>query len=281
MSKGNLNTYGAKGANFDWQFAVVQLLGQIAAGSGGGGGCPCPSNAQESTLQQVLNALQNGQEFEQALVMDLGGAGCPGNCPTYIQVRVWDTVNHVFGPPTYYNAAGAVVVPVGPLQFVNPQYVLESMLAQLTAINADLDVALSTRASEATLALLNSNTVLGNLTLNSINAGIPAALGQTTMANSMPVTIANDQSAVPISLPTGVSRTPSLVAVPANTPLTNTLAGRKQVSIRVTAGANGQIGGVPVPNGFTVTYTAENNDTVGSISYQTGVGTTMIISYLL
>lgn len=37
--------------------------------------------------------------------------------------------------------------------------------------------------------------------LTSIDAGIPASLGQKTMANSMPVAIASDQSAVPVSGP--------------------------------------------------------------------------------
>lgn len=140
MSKGDLKTSGAKGNNFDYQFSVLQLLGQIAAGTGTGS-CPCPSSAQEATLLQVLGALQNGQEFEQALVMDLGGPGCPGNCPTYIQIRIWDTTNHVFLPPVYYNAAGAVVVPVGPLQFLNPQFVLENILTQVTSINANTPAA--------------------------------------------------------------------------------------------------------------------------------------------
>lgn len=57
--------------------------------------------------------------------------------------------------------------------------------ASLDSIDANIDTPLSTRASEATLA--------------SIDAGIPAALGQTTMANSMPVAIASDQTPVPIS----------------------------------------------------------------------------------
>lgn len=39
-----------------------------------------------------------------------------------------------------------------------------------------------------------ANQVTGNNSLASIDAGIPAALGQTTMAASMPVTIASDQS---------------------------------------------------------------------------------------
>lgn len=39
----------------------------------------------------------------------------------------------------------------------------------------------------------------GNASLAAIDAGIPAALGQTAMAASMPVTIASNQSAIPIS----------------------------------------------------------------------------------
>lgn len=39
----------------------------------------------------------------------------------------------------------------------------------------------------------------GNASLAAIDAGIPAALGQTTMANSMPVVIASDQSAIPVT----------------------------------------------------------------------------------
>lgn len=37
----------------------------------------------------------------------------------------------------------------------------------------------------------------GNSTLTAIDAGIPAALGQTTMSASMPVTVASDQSTIP------------------------------------------------------------------------------------
>jgi len=54
--------------------------------------------------------------------------------------------------------------------------------------------------------------------LNSIDAGIPAALGQTTMAASMPVVIASNQTAVPISaaslpLPTGAATETSVAAI--------------------------------------------------------------------
>ena len=100
------------------------------------------------------------------------------------------------------------------------------------------------------------------------------------MTASTPVVLASDQSSIPVTLPAGVSLTPSLVNVPANTALTNTVAGKKQVSLRVASGANATIDGVAVPNGTTVTFTATGNDTVGAISYSTGVGTRIIISYL-
>ena len=112
MSIGNLKDNGNKGNNFPFQLGALQMLKIIndsITGGGGGGGL-----FTEATGLQVLAALQNGQEFEQILVVDQGGVGCPANCPVYIQIRIWDSVNHVFGPPVYYDASGAVVVPVGP-----------------------------------------------------------------------------------------------------------------------------------------------------------------------
>ncbi len=148
MGLGNDNPkVGDLGSNYNYQLKVLKALQAIMGSTGGG--------ATEATLLMVLAALQNGQEFEQNLVTDLGGVGCPANCPTYLQVRIFNTETHTFDPPIYYNAAGVVVVPVGPLQLVNPQFVLDNILVQLQAINADLDVSLSTRASEATLAAIS------------------------------------------------------------------------------------------------------------------------------
>src|SRR5687768_6896102 len=131
MSKGDLKSQGNKGNNFPFQFNVLRLLGQIA-GSGGGGG------ATEATALAILAAIQNGQEFEQNLVIDTGGVGCPGNCPTYLQVRIFNTETHTFDPPIYYDAAGAVVVPVAP-ELVNFQYVLDNILTQVTSVNGKLN----------------------------------------------------------------------------------------------------------------------------------------------
>lgn len=57
---------------------------------------------------------------------------------------------------------------------------------------ASIDTKLSSQATAA-----NQTTELA--TLASIDAGIPASLGQKTMANSMPVVIASDQSALPVT----------------------------------------------------------------------------------
>src|ERR1035437_5376 len=62
----------------------------------------------------------------------------------------------------------------------------------------------NTLASE-TACCPTTNTKLDTIitSLSSIDAGIPTALGQTTMAASMSVTIANNQTAIPVSLPSG------------------------------------------------------------------------------
>lgn len=131
MSIGNTKDYGNKGNNFPYQLRSLQLLSDILTKSN----C-CPTAATEVTLLQILNTLQVGTAFQQQLVIDLGGVGCPTNCPTYVEIRIWNGTT--FDPPVYYDAGGSIVVPVGPLQFVNPQYVLENILLQETSINAAL-----------------------------------------------------------------------------------------------------------------------------------------------
>jgi hypothetical protein len=133
MSIGNTKDNGNKGNNFPYQLKNLQLLGQIAASTA----VPCcPTAATEATLLQVLNSLQQGQAFQQALVTDTGGLSCP-DCPTYLEVRIWNGVS--FDAPIYYDAAGNVVIPVGPVVYINPQYVLENILIQETSINAALN----------------------------------------------------------------------------------------------------------------------------------------------
>lgn len=155
--------YGDKGSNFKYELSVLQLLELISTAIPAAA-C-CPTAATEATLVQVLSALQNGKEFEQNLVIDLGGVGCPSACPTYLQVRIYNTETHTFDPPVYFNASGASVVPVGPLELVNPQLVLNNILTQVSSINTKTPV-----------------------------------LGQDVMANSEPVVIASDQTPIPINI---------------------------------------------------------------------------------
>ena len=129
MSIGNTKTQGNKGNNFPYQLGVLKLLEQVVAAPA----C-CPTAATESTLQSVLSALQNGQSFLTALVSDTGGVGCPTACPTYTAVSIWNGV--AFDPPIYYDAQGNVVVPVGPVIYINPQYVLEQIYVILQSTNA-------------------------------------------------------------------------------------------------------------------------------------------------
>lgn len=55
-------------------------------------------------------------------------------------------------------------------------------------------------ATEATLLSIDNELNTITAALNSIDAGIPVALGQTTMANSMPVVIASDQGNLNVSI---------------------------------------------------------------------------------
>lgn len=250
MSTGNTKTQGNQGNNFPFQFKNLQLLGDILTAVAPAGGL-----ATEATLLLVLAALQNGQEFEQNLVMDLGGVGCPNNCPTYLQVRVWNTVTHTFDPPVYYDATGAVVVPVGPLEIVNPQYVLEDMLVQLTSINTNV---LTTTAFQARI-----NT-----------------LGQKTMANSTPVVLPSDQSAIPVTgtfFPAGVVRTPTLLRA---TGAGTVAAGSQSVSVYNAGNANGTWLGVSIKPGEQLSYSAKQSDTLGAFAYD-GTGTELVITYLV
>jgi hypothetical protein len=139
MSAGNIKDKGSNyGSNYSYQLSVLQLLDSIATGSGGGGCCPTAATentlanvtAKDSTLQQVLAAVQSGSLFFNNLVIDTGSPLCSTACPTYSEVKVWNGVSFT---TTYYDANGVVVIPVGPLVYVNPQYVLNDILLQVTA----------------------------------------------------------------------------------------------------------------------------------------------------
>lgn len=95
--------------------------------------------------------------------------------------------------------------------------------ATLASIDGNIDVALSTRASEATVATL--------LTEAAFQARINT-LGQKTMANSTPVVVASDQSPIPVTQGgTGVATVTSVSVSPVVATLSASNAAKTQVII--------------------------------------------------
>lgn len=201
MSIGNTKTNGNKGNNFPYQLAVLELLGQIAAGI----------------------SVIPGVDYETRTTTYQATAAGPGYSIGDIIVRydIIDVTTGIIATTVWFNqTTQAVIAAPAP--------------GNITPIQAP------------------SSVTIINPTTNPVN----------------------------VALPTGVSRVPSVQLIPANTPLTNTIGGKKQVSMRVT-GTTGRIDGVLIPNGITLTFTATSeNDTVGPVSYQTGAGSTILITYL-
>lgn len=182
MSIGNLKDQGNKGNNFPYQLRNLQLLGGIQDCCTTSGG----------TLLSILAALQNGQSFVQTLVEDQGGTGCPLNCPVYLEIKIWNGTG--FDSPIYYDAQGNVVIPVGPVVYLNPDFHLAQMVQLLTSIDADTsNIAADTTATRTakviststtgtipgnpmTVSIFNANTVSGAVTIDGTTISVPGGV---------------------------------------------------------------------------------------------------------
>ena len=92
---------------------------------------------------------------------------------------------------------------------------------------------------------------------------LPTVLGQALMINSLAVTIASDQSAIPVTQ-AAVARVPSVVSAVANG---STTAGVRSVTLWF-RGANGTLNGVGIPNNGIVTFKADGqNDTLNALPF--------------
>jgi hypothetical protein len=111
------------------QTKVEQLLDKIReslVASGGGG------LATEATLISVLNAIVAAdQDIEILLVRDTGNG----------DVVLQQITDYQTGVPvvTYKDVNGNVVVPVGPLEYLDPSAVLNLMLTEITDQGLTLD----------------------------------------------------------------------------------------------------------------------------------------------
>jgi len=175
----------------------------------------------EPLLAQILTAIQNGTDYEAMLVIDNAGV-------TWLEVRIWNGTT--FDPPVYFLAGSNTTgIPVAPITYINPN----TYLAQIVSYSSNLV---------------------------SIEAGTPNALGQTTMAASMPVVIASNQA--------GVQRTPAFLR-PTGTSGT-IAAGQYSASFASVGTADATVGGITLKPGESLNFDAGAiNNTLAAITYST------------
>jgi len=235
MSVGNTGTQGNKKNNMPFQLAMLQLLGQIST-----------------------NTTGSGQDYE--LITYNYKAIAPG--PLYAIGDFITRTQIVFVP------SGNIISTLWFNQTTGVSITPPPLITNLVAV------------APPTAVTVNN---------------LPAVLGQALMVNSLAVTIASDQSALPVTNPnldaalstlnaevtqllvktaveaintklTTVARVPSAVNVTAGVGGTTT-AGVRSVTLWF-RGANGSVGGVPVPNNAIMTFTAgAEEDTLNGIAY--------------
>lgn len=248
MSIGNLKDQGNKGNNFPYQLAVLKLLDQI---------------------NSSITALP-GVDYETRTTTYQATAAGPGYSIGDILVR-YDIINVNTGlvaTTVWFNQTTQAVIvapapgnitpylPPGNVTVTNPFNLEATQLLVLAAILSGN----TTQATEATLSTIN--TILGN-TLDVLLS---------SRASEVTLSAFNTKY-------TNVSRTPSVVNVPASS-VGSTTAGVQELSILVIGGGN-TVGGVSIPSGTILNYKAKAGDTVGAIAYTTGAGANrLILSYL-
>jgi hypothetical protein len=281
------------------QTKVEQLLDKIReslVASGGGG------LATEATLISVLNAIVAAdQDIEILLVRDTGNG----------DVVLQQITDYQTGVPvvTYKDVNGNVVVPVGPLEYLDPSAVLNLMLTEitdqgltldsleslLTTIDAVLDaIALDTASIAAEDFATETTLVATNALLTTIDAVLDTIKTDTT---AMVV----DLAAIEVLITTTNSLLTTIDAV-LDTIKSDTanLVGASRTLNSFTAIASGSIPagnyggsvynrsgvGTAVFNGITVARgevyswgAPHGRDTYNAINYTVSGGANLIVSY--
>lgn len=207
-----------------------------------GGGVPL---ATEATLQGVLQAIQNHQDFEMKLVRDTGN-GDKVVCELAEYNETTDTYSY-----SYVDVGGAAYVPTGPLVYLDPSAVLNLVVAELQTLNA-VDF-----ATEATLSALSAYLQAYDFAT------------ETTL-----VSVQSDTSTLATPV-TGLAVNGPLKATGVGT----VTAGKRRVSIMNTGAAAADVNGGTnnLAPGESVTWSAEGlRDTLVAISYD-GTGTELTI----
>ncbi len=108
-------------------------------------------------------------------------------------------------------------------------------------------------------------------------SNLPAALGQALMVNSLAVTIASDQSAIPVTF-SSTSRTPSLTRAVAGGTVP---AGANSVSVYNAGTTNGVWLGATIKPGEQFNYSAPMNDTLGAFAYTASATAELVITTIV
>ena len=155
--------------------AVTDICGWITTATG-----PTTGLATEATALNILNAIvASGQDIEVLLVRDTGDSD-------KVLQQITDYINNT---TVYKDVNGNIVVPVGPLEYLDPSAVLNLMLTQLQVLNAGgqlLTEATFTAedfATESTLGVVNTN-------LSTINTNVQ--LGNVVLGNLLTAFNAED-----------------------------------------------------------------------------------------
>jgi hypothetical protein len=129
-NQGGGGNSGNKRSNHNFEHRELQILGEQLAALVG--------LATESTLQQVLMAIQDGQDFEAKIVVDDDGNGA-----TYLEVRIWNPDTQSWEAPLYYLPGSNTGVPAGsltaPIIYINNGAILSQIYIELLAQGLTLD----------------------------------------------------------------------------------------------------------------------------------------------
>jgi hypothetical protein len=251
MSIGNVKSEGNKGINFPWQLKMLQ-----------GQQCACDylkeidinTDQLEPLLVQILAAVQQGTDYEAAIVVD-------ANDNTWLEIRVWNGVS--FDAPIYFEAGNNTTgTPVAPITYINPNTYLAQIVSNTTGL-----------ATEGTLANIDSNISLlaTESTLTNIESNVFGILTNTSGLATETTLLAVDTKL------TAAARTPNVLT---DLGVGSTPTGVYSFSIANVGTAAGLVNGQSVPAGVTLNFDGGSlNNTLNSLPYDAS-GTIFIITWI-
>ena len=161
MSTGNLKSEGSKGSNFTWQHRVLLGLQKGADNT----------NGLIGVLNSILAANVAQQDMEILLVRDTGNLD-----QVVQQIREYDETTQTWST-SYEDVSGAVYVPVGPLEYLDPSAVLSVLLAE------SLDQGLTLDDIESNTATLSTQVLTPGISRPTTSGTIAAGFNSISITN--------------------------------------------------------------------------------------------------